>query len=44
MDFLANLEKILLSPEIEESYFQKAEGDTPHPPACAAAGNCNQAD
>jgi hypothetical protein len=32
------LEKILLSPEIGESYFQKAEGgDTPIPPARAAA-------
>ncbi len=32
MDFLANLEKIFLSPEIGESYFQKAEGGCPHPP------------
>jgi hypothetical protein len=32
MDLLANLEKILLSPEIGESYFQKAEGGYPHPP------------
>jgi hypothetical protein len=32
MDFLANLEKILLSPEIGESYFQKAVGGYPHPP------------
>jgi hypothetical protein len=38
MDFLANLEKILLSPEIGESYFQKAEGGIPPiPPARAAA-------
>jgi hypothetical protein len=42
MDFLSNLEKILvvLSPEIGESYFQKAEGgNTPIlPPGRAAAG------
>jgi hypothetical protein len=40
MDFLSNLEKILvvLSPEIGESYFQKAEGGIPpSPPARAAA-------
>jgi hypothetical protein len=38
MDFLSNLEKILgvLSPEIGESYFQKAEGgNTPILPSVA---------
>jgi len=35
MDFLANLENILLSPEIGESYFQKAERGTPDPPLLA---------
>ncbi len=34
MDFLPKSEKILviLSPEIEESCYQKAEGDSPPPP------------
>ncbi len=37
--FLPKSEKILvvLSPEMRESCHQKAEGDTPHPPARAAA-------
>jgi hypothetical protein len=44
MDFLSNLEKVLviLSPEIGESYFQKAEGRIPpKPPARAAAASKN---
>jgi hypothetical protein len=32
MNFPANLEKILLSPELGESYFQKAEGGIPPSP------------
>jgi hypothetical protein len=37
MDFLSNLEKILvvLSLEMGESYFRKAEGVLPHPPPLA---------
>jgi hypothetical protein len=35
MDFLATLKKILLSPKIGESYFQKAEGGIPPIPPLA---------